>query len=427
MHVTNPRIRLLRLLVVAAVAATAPCAAADRAYVGNFKDDSVSVVDLDRLAVVSVIAVSPGPHGMTASPDGRLVFVGGDGSSNVDVIDTAAGRVARSIAVGKSPHGLAMLPDGKTLLVAVYGEDRIAFVDTAPGGAIVASVEVPKPHTIAVRPDGRVAYVASQEPGSFALLVVDLDARTVVRRLPLDKPPRDLEFGFDGKALYFTQAGVDAIQVLDPTTDRVVARIATGPSPHIAGLFRGAPAGTAVVQGAGQVLLFDPVGNRATRTIAVGSQPHWIAPSAQGAMVVVTNEGSNDVSLVDLASGSVRSVAVGKAPRKVVVVAGAAATSAATSAATPNAMPAAARVSIANFAFAPAVATIAAGETVEWINDDGPPHGLAHADGAPGRDLLLPGEHATRRYLAAGAYDYVCSVHPYMRGRVLVSASTPAR
>ena len=419
MRVTNLRIPILHLLVVAAVAAATPCAAADRAYVGNFKDDSVSVVDLDRAAVVSVVAVSPGPHGMTASPDGKLVFVGGDGSSNVDVIDTAAGRVARSIAVGKSPHGLAMTPDGKTLLVAVYGEDRIAFVDaTAADGAIVASVAVPKPHTIAVRPDGRFAYVASQEPGRFALFVVDLDARTVVRRLPLDQPPRDLEFGFDGKALYFTQAGVDAIQVLDPATDRVVAQIATGPSPHIAGLFRGAPAGTAVVQGAGQILLFDPASNRALRSIAVGSQPHWIAPSARGAMVVVTNEGSNDVSLVDLASGAVRSVAVGKAPRKVVVVA---------EAATSAAPPAAARVSIARFAFAPTVTTIAAGDSVEWVNDDGAPHGLAHADGAPGRDLLLPGERTTRRYAAAGAYDYVCSVHPYMRGRVLVAASAAAR
>src|SRR5439155_20658338 len=99
---------------------------------------------------------------------------------------------------------------------------------------------------------------------------------------PLDKPPRDLEFGYDGRALYYTQAGVDAVQVLDPATDRVVAQIATGTSPHIAAVFKGAPAGTAVVQGPGELLLFDPATQKALRPIAVGRQPHWMAPAGDG-------------------------------------------------------------------------------------------------------------------------------------------------
>ena len=70
-------------------------------------------------------------------------------------------------------------------------------------------------------------------------------AKKVLRSVSLDKTPRDLEFGFDGKALYFTQAGVNSVQVLDPATDRIVAQIPTGASPHIAGVYRGAPAGTA--------------------------------------------------------------------------------------------------------------------------------------------------------------------------------------
>jgi YVTN family beta-propeller protein len=360
-----------------------------------------------------VIPVAAGPHGMAATKDGRRVFVGGDASSEVDVIDTAAGRVVDRIPVGKSPHGLAMAPDGRTLLVGVYGEDRIAFVDLAGSAPTVrASVAVPKPHTIAVRPDGKVAYVASQEPGNFALVVVDLETRAVVRRLPLDKPPRDPEFAFDGHALYFTQAGIDAVQVLDPATDAIVGHIDTGASPHIAGVFRGAPAGTAVVQGPGQVLLFDAAAYTPLRTIAVGKQPHWIAPANDGGIAVVTNEGSNDVSLVDLAAGTVRTVAVGTAPRKVVVIGVAAPAPVAT-------------VSIANFAFTPGETTIAAGGSVEWVNADGAPHGVAHADGKPGRDLMLPGERTRRRYETAGVFDYTCPVHPYMMGHVRVIAAAP--
>jgi len=45
------------------------------------------------------------------------------------------------------------------------------------------------------------------------------------------------------------------------------------------------------------------VGDLDHRVAAVGKQPHWMA--SDGKTVWVTNEGSNDVSIVDLASGKV--------------------------------------------------------------------------------------------------------------------------
>ena len=82
----------------------------------------------------------------------------------------------------------------------------------------------------------------------------------------------------------------------------------------------------------------------------------------------------------------------------------------------------AAKVSIANFEFTPGEITIAPGESVTWTNDDGAPHGLEYHDGAKGTDLLLPGASFSRRFDQPGTYDYNCSVHPYMTGRVVVRA-----
>jgi YVTN family beta-propeller protein len=403
------RFRAQRLAALAlAVLAFNALAAGPKAYVGNFKDSTVSVIDTDAGTVVATIPVAAGPHGMVMSADGRTVYVSGDGSSTVNVIDTATDRVAASIDVGPTPHGLALTPDGRTLLVAIYGADRVAFVDTATR-TVVGSAPAAKPHTIAVRPDGKEAYVASQQPGAFALVVLDLVSRAVARTIALDKPPRDLEFGHDGRALYFTQAGVDAVQVLDPASDRVVAQIPTGASPHIAGFFRGAPAGTAVVQGPGELLLFDPATQKPLRPVAVGKQPHWMAPARDGGVVYVTNEGSNDVTVVDLASGATRTIAVGNAPRKVVVQQGGMRTGAA-------------RVSIAHFAFAPGVLEVPVGTPVTWSNDDGAPHGIAYADKAAGTDVLLPGATFARTFDRPGTYDYVCAVHPYMQGKIVVRA-----
>ncbi|HTP97821.1 MAG TPA: plastocyanin/azurin family copper-binding protein [Casimicrobiaceae bacterium] len=395
---------LAALVLLAAGAA----AAQGKAYVGNFKDNTVSVVDLQAGAVSATVPVAAGPHGMAISADGRVVYVTGDGSSSMSIIDSATNQVSKTVEVGKTPHGVALTPDGRTLLVCVYGEDRLAVIDTATQ-AQVATIPVLKPHTVAVRPDGKVAYVSSQEPGKFALVIVDLSSRAATGSVPLNQPPRDLEFGPGGKALYFTKAGTNAIEVLDPSTDKVVAEIATGASPHIASVFRGAAYGTAVVQGPGELLLFDPATNAAVKSVAVGKQPHWMA-SADGKMVAVTNEGSNDLTLVDLSSGQTKTIAVGNAPRKVVVQ----------PAGTPRAD--ASKVSIANFAFAPADLVVNAGDRVTWVNDDGPPHGLAFKDGAPAPDLMLPGAQFTRAFDRAGTFDYVCAVHPYMIGRVTVKA-----
>jgi YVTN family beta-propeller protein len=397
----------LPLLAAAALALVSGVAnAGPKAYVGNFKDDTVSVIDTAVGKVIATIPVAAGPHGMAVTRDGRLIYVTSDGASTLSVIDTTADRVERTIEVGRAPNGVALTPDGKLLLVAVFGDDRITFLDTGTQ-AIVGTVAVPKPHTIAIRPDGKEAYVTSQEPGHFALAVVDLASRTVVRTVALDKPPRDAEFGYDGRALYFTQAGVSAVQVLDPASDKIIAEIPTGVSPHYVNFFRGTSAGMVVVQGPGELLLFDPATNKPLRSIGVGKQPNWATVSGDGKTAYLTNEGSNDVTVVELATGKTATIAVGNAPRRIVVQPG---------------VSSGAKVSIINFAFEPPATTIAAGDSVIWSNNDGAPHAVAFKDGSAGANSLSPGETFSRGFEKPGSYEYFCAFHPYMTGRIVVQA-----
>ena len=310
-------------VILATLAATAAFAGGPKAYVGNFKDNTVSVIDTAAGAVVATVPVAAGPHGMAITQDGRTVYVSGDGSSSVDVIDTATDKVVKTINVGKAPNGVALTPDDRLLVVTVYGEDRIAFIDTSTQ-TVVANLPVPKPHTVAISPNGKLAYVTVQEPGHFGLALIDIAARSVVRTLALDKTPRDGEFGYDGKLFYFTQAGVSSVQVLEPATDKIVVQIPTGISPHFVSYPRGSAFGIVVVQGPGELLLFDPATNKPARSVAVGKQPHWATASGDGKTAYVTNEGSNDFTIVDVATGKTTTLAVGNAPRKVVVQHGAA-------------------------------------------------------------------------------------------------------
>ena len=409
MHLIRFQMAALILASGVLVTAASTAAAAPKVYVGNFADNTVSVIDSQSDKVVATVPVVAGPHGMAISADGRTVYVTGDASSAMSVIDTSTDTVARTVEVGKAPNGIALTPDGKQLLVTVNGDDKLAFLDTA-SQTMVGSVSVPKPHTVVVTPDGKLAYVTSQAPGDAALVVVDVATRTVMQRIPLDKIPRDGEFGYDGKAFYFTEAGVDAIQVLDPASNKIVAQIATGSSPHFAKLFRGTVLAMAIIQGPGQVLFFDPKTNQPAWSVNVGKQPHWIALSGDAKTAYVPNEGSNDVSVIDLATGKVSSVAVGKAPRKVVV-----------QQVSQQASASGASITIAGFAFGPSTASVHVGDPVTWTNNDGAIHTVTFKDGSAGATALSPSQTFTRTFDRAGTYEYFCSIHPYMTGTVTVS------
>jgi len=402
--------RFALALFVAALFPVAGAVAGPKAYIGNFADNTVSAVDTATGKVVATIPVAAGPHGMAISSDGRTVYISGDGSSSVSVIDTASDAVTKTIEVGKTPNGITLTGDGKQLLVTIYGDNKIVFVDTATQ-AIAGEVAVPKPHTISLAPGGKLAYVTSQEPGKFGLAVIDLAAKSLTKMIPLEKTPRDGEFG-DGKMFYFTQAGVAAVQVLDPAADKVVGEIPTGMSPH--SIYVSGGSGYVVVQGPGELAQFDPQTNKVTRSIAVGKQPHWAAVSDDGKTAYVTNEGSNDLTMINLADGKTTTIAVGKAPRKVVVQgAGAKRAELGNGGGT--------KVSIANFAFAPAAITVKRGTTISWSNDDGSPHAVAFKDGSAGAKNLLPKDSFSRAFDTAGSFDYFCSFHPYMQAKVVVT------
>jgi amicyanin len=81
----------------------------------------------------------------------------------------------------------------------------------------------------------------------------------------------------------------------------------------------------------------------------------------------------------------------------------------------------AATIHIQNSAFKPAKITVAAGTTVTWINDDEDlPHNIAAAGNAFESKLLGTGQIYSFTFAKPGTYEYFCTIHPYMRGKVIV-------
>ena len=79
------------------------------------------------------------------------------------------------------------------------------------------------------------------------------------------------------------------------------------------------------------------------------------------------------------------------------------------------------QVTIDNFAFAPATLTVKVGSTVTWTNKDEEPHTVAASDGSFHSPGMGTGATFSHTFSTAGKFDYVCSIHPMMRGTVVVT------
>lgn len=77
-------------------------------------------------------------------------------------------------------------------------------------------------------------------------------------------------------------------------------------------------------------------------------------------------------------------------------------------------------VQIADFSFIPAEATTSVGGTVTWTNADSAPHTVTFDDGGPDCGRLNNGASVSRTFDSAGTFAYHCSIHPSMRGSVVV-------
>jgi plastocyanin len=79
-------------------------------------------------------------------------------------------------------------------------------------------------------------------------------------------------------------------------------------------------------------------------------------------------------------------------------------------------------VSIAQFLFGPQKVAVKAGSSINWINTDDSPHQVTIQGQRELRaPVLLKGQSTQIAFNDVGNYDYICGLHPTMRGTIEVS------
>ncbi|MFB3764781.1 MAG: cupredoxin domain-containing protein [Methanotrichaceae archaeon] len=78
-------------------------------------------------------------------------------------------------------------------------------------------------------------------------------------------------------------------------------------------------------------------------------------------------------------------------------------------------------INIKDFAFDPSTVTVQAGTSVTWINLDTVPHTVTSTNGTFDSGILRPGRMFNYTFNDPGTYNYYCTIHPYMKGQVIVT------
>lgn len=226
--------------------------------------------------------------------------------------------VAASIGLGMAllPNSAkAAPPGGGLLVVANQYEHTVLVVDPESGQEVAKIVVGVNGHEVIVSKDGRLAYVPIYgnsgvgKPGTDGntVDVIDLQERKLVGTIDLGKPvrPHRAEWGPDG-FLYVTAELARAVDVLDPSTRKVLAEIPTGQEQsHMLVISPdGRRAYTANV-GAGSVSVLDLAKRSLITTIPVAKTVQRISISPDGHRAFTHDQDAPRIAVIATASNKI--------------------------------------------------------------------------------------------------------------------------
>ncbi len=78
-------------------------------------------------------------------------------------------------------------------------------------------------------------------------------------------------------------------------------------------------------------------------------------------------------------------------------------------------------ITIDNFSFSPQTITVKAGTEITWVNRDDVPHKIVSTDQKSFASPVLDTDgRFVHAFAGAGTFEYFCSIHPMMTGKIIV-------
>ncbi len=277
-------------------------------WVANEASDSLTAIDADTHAVVTVVRGIAGPHNVQVSPDAKTVWATSPPRGLVAVVDAEALELDAIVPTGAFPAHVVLTPDGRRALVTNAEDDSLTIIDVRRHEVIGEVATDSYPHGLRPSPDGRTVLLANL--GGSTVTLVDVRAATPVASIPVGRGPVQVGFSPDGAFAYATVNGEDEVVKIDLAARRVVARAPVAPGPVQLVV---TPDGRTVLvasQGVEErpqdaLSFVDASTMRLTGILSTGAGAHGVAVEPSGRQAFVTDVWAGDVAVIDITAQTV--------------------------------------------------------------------------------------------------------------------------
>ncbi len=170
---------------------------------GGYKPPSISVIDAATKKELSRVKVADGWLGLTFSPDGKFVYVGGGSRYRVFEFSFSADgelKPAREFEIAPDAKpglrdfigDVAISPDGQLMFAADLYHDSVVAINMRTGKASERFKTGRRPYRILFHPDGKTFFVSSW--ADAMVTEYNVPSGTEVQRLRVGPHPTDMIF-----------------------------------------------------------------------------------------------------------------------------------------------------------------------------------------------------------------------------------------
>ncbi len=318
--------KALVAIASAAVLATLP-AYAEKIFVSNEQDNTLSVIDGASLEVIDTISVGRRPRAMALSHDGEHLFVALGDDDLIEVIDVRSHESVQRLSPGPEPEVIRVDPNRPFIYVSNEDDSIITVVDYE---ARTRMLEIPvgvEPEGIAVSPDG--SWLVSTTETSNMAHFIDTESFEIEHNVLVDARPRHAEFTPDGSEVWVSAEIGGTVTVIDmesferKETIRFDVRGVTRETVQPVGIAMTSDGRYAFVAlgPSNRVAVVDRNSYAVLDYILVGHRVWHLALDGNESRLFTTNGVSGDVTVIDVNRlRATVSIPVGRFPWGVIVV-----------------------------------------------------------------------------------------------------------
>ena len=269
-----------------------------------------------RISLLTTLAIlmtsAPFREANSAPPARGLLVVANQMEHTVLVVDPESRRELAKVVVGVNGHEVAVSKDGRFAYVPIYGNSGVGRPGTDGStidvidlreGKLSGTIDLGKPlrpHCAEFGLDG-LLYVTAELAN--AVDVIDPSTRKVLAEIPTGQPQSHmLVFSPDGRRGYTANVGAGSVSVLDVAKRGLVTTIQVAKTVQRISMSVDGLRVFTHDQGAPRVAIIDTTTNRVTGWIELPASPYASAPTPDGAWLLVLSMAGNRLFVVDLKS-----------------------------------------------------------------------------------------------------------------------------